>query len=378
MKELGYKIFAILYRIFCMLPLKKKQIFLVMTHDAGPEGNVAVLRDYIGGLNKGYRFYELKRLDTYFGHSLRKMWHFFVVDSYRLARSSYVFLDNMFLPMAYIHFRSKVKVVQLWHGTGVIKKIGADANTGHLKELEYLANQNNTHLIVSSKTTKRIYQKSFSMGEAKVHITGMPRSDVFFQKERQQTQLQQFYKEYPQLKGKRLVLYAPTFRDWQVENPKLAMDVEAFAGKLPEDVVLGLRLHPFVARNYHLSSDEKTVVDFSSYKSLNTLLFATTLLISDYSSIVFEYAALKRPLIFFAYDLKKFEETGRGFYWDYESYVPGPVVREEDALLQQIRTLLDMPFTEYDERYHLSQFIEDTYQYTDGRSVERIVQLLEL
>ena len=142
--------------------------------------------------------------------------------------------------------------------------------------------------------------------------------------------------------------------------------------------MLGLRLHPFVARNYHLSSDEKTVVDFSSYKSLNTLLFATTLLISDYSSIVFEYAALKRPLIFFAYDLKKFEETGRGFYWDYESYVPGPVVREEDALLQQIRTLLDMPFTEYDERYHLSQFIEDTYQYTDGRSVERIVQLLEL
>lgn len=378
MKELGYKIFAILYRIFCFLPLKKKQIFLVMTHDAGPEGNVAVLRDYIIGLNRGYCFYELKRLDTYFGHSIRKMWHFFVVDAYRLARSSYVFLDNMFLPMAYIRFRSKVKVVQLWHGTGVIKKIGADANTGHLKELEYLANQNNTHLIVSSNATKRIYQKSFSMGEAKVHITGMPRSDIFFQREKQQAQLRQFYEEYPQLKEKRLVLYAPTFRDWQVENPKLAIDVEAFAKKLPEDVVLGLRLHPFVARNYQLSTDVKAVVDFSSYKSLNTLLFATALLVSDYSSIVFEYAALKRPMVFFAYDLEQFEETGRGFYWDYKSYVPGPVVKEEEALLQHIETLLGMPFAQYDKHYHLSQFIEDTYQYTDGKSVERIARLLEL
>lgn len=378
MKELGYKIFAILYRIFCIFPLKKRQVFLVMTHDAGPEGNVAVFRDYMKGLNKGYRFFELRRLDTYFGKSLRKMWHFFVVDAYRLARSSYVFLDNMFLPMAYFHFRREVKVVQLWHGTGVIKKIGADTNTGHLKELEYLANQNNTHLIVSSKTTKRIYQKSFSMGESKVHITGMPRSDVFFQKEKQQTFLKHFYEEYPELKDKKLVLYAPTFRDWQVENPKLAMDVEAFAKKLPGDVVLGLRLHPYVARNYQFSSDVKTVVDFSGYKSLNTLLFATSLLISDYSSIVFEYAALKRPMIFYAYDLENFEENGRGFYWDYENYVPGPVVKEEDVLLQHIKTLLGMPFEEYDKQYDLMDFLKDTYQYMDGRSVERIAQLLGL
>lgn len=378
MKELGYKIFAILYRIFCIFPLKKTQVFLIMTHDAGPEGNVAVVRDYMKGLEKGYHFYELKRLDTYFGKSLRKLWHFFVVDAYRLARSSYVFLDNMFLPMAYFHFRREVKVVQLWHGTGVIKKIGSDANTGHLKELEYLANQNNTHLIVSSAATKTIYQNSFSMGEAKVHITGMPRSDIFFQREKQQTLLNHFYGEYPELQGKRLVLYAPTFRDWQVENPRLAMDVEAFAKTLPRDVVLGLRLHPYVARNYQFSSDTKAVIDFSTYKSLNTLLFATGLLISDYSSIIFEYAALKRPMVFYAYDLRSFEEDGRGFYWDYEGYVPGPVVKDEAELLGQIERLLSLKPEEYDKQYHLSQFLKDTYQYMDGRSVERLAQLLGL
>ena len=83
-------------------------------------------------------------------------------------------------------------------------------------------------------------------------------------------------------------------------------------------------------------------------------------------------------MIFYAYDLENFEENGRGFYWDYENYVPGPVVKEEEELLEHIKTLLGMPFEEYDEQHHLSEFLEDTYQYMDGQSVERIAQLLGL
>ena len=82
MKELGYKIFAILYRIFCIFPIQDKQVFLIMTHDAGPEGNVRVVADHMKQLGKGYQFACLRREDTYFGRSLKKMWHFFIVETH--------------------------------------------------------------------------------------------------------------------------------------------------------------------------------------------------------------------------------------------------------------------------------------------------------
>jgi CDP-ribitol ribitolphosphotransferase len=381
MKELGYRIFAVLYRIFCIFPVDKRRVFLVMTHDSGAEGNVAVVRDYMRRLDAGYRFAQLKREDTHFGKSIAKLWRFFVVDAYCLARSKYVFLDNMFLPMAYLTFRPQVKVVQLWHGTGVIKKIGAHVNEGRLKELERKANQNNTHLIVSSDTTKRIYKESFSMPSERVYVTGMPRADVFFDDAYKAQARPRLEGAYPQLAGKRLILYAPTFRDTSVAHPKLALDVSRLARQLPNDCVLGLRLHPFVARAFereHAGQFGERVLDFSLYPSLNTLLCATDLLISDYSSIVFEYAALERPMAFYAYDLAAFAQDGRGFYWDYESYVPGPVVRSEEELTAVVGELLAMDAQAFAERYHLQEFVESTYAYRDSHAMERLAKLLAL
>lgn len=378
MKELGYKIFAILYRIFCIFPIQDKQVFLIMTHDAGPEGNVRVVADHMKQLGKGYQFACLRREDTYFGRSLKKMWHFFIVDAYKLARSKRIFLDNMFLPMAYFKVRNGVQVVQMWHGTGVIKKIGADANEGHLKELEQRANENNTHLIVSSETTKRIYGQSFSMPMDRVFITGMPRTDCFFNTQKRQVQREFFEREYPKIKGKKLVLYAPTFRDAFVDHPHLALSVQQLSETLGEEYVIGLRLHPYVARHYESREENERVLLLNSYQSLNTLLFATDILVTDYSSIVFEYAALHRPMVFYAYDLDDFSQNGRGFYWDYEAYVPGPVVKQEEALADTIREVSRMSKEEYEKTYHLSDFVTQTYAYQDGEATKRLAALLQL
>ena len=332
--------------------------------------------NYIISLDKEFVFFELKRSDTHFGKSLVKIWRFFVVAAYSLARSKYVFLDNMFLPMAFLKFRKSVSVVQLWHGTGVIKKIGADANHGRLKELEFLANQNNTHLLVSSNTTKRIYGKSFSMPEDKVFVTGLPRTDVFFNSQYQYQRVRELLKKYPILKGKKLVLYAPTFRDSQVDEPKLGLNINSLAKQLGEEYVVGLRLHPFVAKHYNDKELPDNVINFSGFRSLNTLLFATALLITDYSSITFEYAVLKRPIIFFAYDLNEFEKNSRGFYWNYKEYVPGPVVENEEELIESVRKVKAMTEEEYEERYGIKDFVNDTFAYNDGKSCQRIARLL--
>ena len=167
-----------------------------------------------------------------------------------------------------------------------------------------------------------------------------------------------------------MVLYAPTFRDQEVADPKVHLDVDKMAKELPEDYCLGLRLHPFVASRFHLEQDyDGKVVDFSSYDNLNTLLMATDLLISDYSSIIFEYCVFGRPMIFYAYDLDEFSDHGRGFYRDYKSYVPGPVVKTTDEILEVIRK------KDY-KLDRLQAFFEESYQYRDGKSSARLVNFL--
>ena len=386
-KQLGYRIFAAFYKIFCLFPVDDCQVFLVMTHDASEEGNVGVVENYMKDLKKGYHFTRLIRTDTYFsyvddapdipcskikkaGNALKKAVRFFVYDAYKMARSRYIFLDNMFLPMAYMKFRNKVRVVQLWHGTGTLKKLGQDVNEGELKDLEYRANQVTTDLIASADEIAGIYAKSFAMPKDKVKITGMPRTDILFDKEKQEESLRQFYKQYPICREKKMVLYAPTFRDKETEHPKLALDAEYLSERLGEEYVIGLRMHPFVARNITVPQTDR-ILDFSSYKSLNTLLFATDILITDYSSILFEYAVLDRPMLFYAYDLEDFIGDGRGFYKEYTSYVPGEVVKTMEELAEALAG----------EDHHQAKrqaFVRDTYRYTDGKSMERLADLLEL
>ncbi len=379
MKELGYRLFAILCRVFSVLGLKDNKVFLIMTHDAGPTGNVAVMRDYMKA-NGDYIFCELKRSDTHFGGSLKRIFKFFFYYSYHLARSRYVLMDNMFLPYAYIKPHRDAVIVQLWHGTGVIKKIGADTNKGRLKELEKMANLRTTHLIVSSDTTKRIYSGSFSIPPERVFVTGMPRVDYFFSSDEKPDLFRtQFYKEYPKLADKKIILYAPTFRDKEAAHPRLLMDVKKLADSLPEDTVLAIRLHPFVANAFHKEHRDglgANVVDMSTYKSLNTLLVVSDMLISDYSSIVFEYSILKKPMVFFVPDIEEFSDSGRGFYHDYESYVPGPVVKQEEELLDNIRRVSNIDIDEYDALYHLNAFIDDTYAYRDDNNAKRVYELM--
>lgn len=385
-KQSGYKIYAAFYRLFCLFPVRDRQVFLVMTHDASKEGNVGVVETYMKNLHKGYQFARLIRTDTYFTfeepgnihkskvgkiiHALKKAFHFFIMDAYKMATSRYIFLDNMFLPMAYMKFRKNVRVVQLWHGTGTLKKLGQDVNEGQLKELEYRANQVTTDLIASGDKIAGIYQQSFAMPPEKIHVTGMPRTDILFNRGQQDKLLADFYQEYPACRGKKLILYAPTFRDQEKEHPRLMLDAKALQERLGENVVIGLRMHPFVARNIQIEASDG-VVDFSSYPSLNTLLCAADVLITDYSSIFFEYVTFDRPIIFYAYDLQEFIGDGRGFYEDYQSFVPGEIALTEE----EVFVALQKEDTFSDRR---REFVVETYRYQDGKSMERLASLLEL
>lgn len=370
MKEAGYHIFAFLYQIFKYLPVKKNSAFLIMTHDGGKEGNVGVTAAYMKHFYHT-KLYGLRRNDTQFHgkEGIIKLLKFFFIKPLEMARAEYIFMDNAFLPMAYLKVRKQTTVIQLWHGTGTIKKFGQDVNQGKLYELEKHANENIDYVIVNSEATKALYAGCFGVNVDQVRVLGLPRTDLLFSPEQMKKRRERFLRQYPELKEKKLVLYAPTFRDQEAENPRVMLDLDQIAEKLPQDYCLGLRLHPFVAGHFKLDDKYKgKIYDFSSYDNLNTLLMSTDILITDYSSIIFEYCVFGRPMIFYAYDLEEFSDHGRGFYKDYRSYVPGPVVETTEEILKVLNE------QNWDFEYQ-EQFVKEAYQYEDGRSTKRVVDL---
>ena len=158
--------------------------------------------------------------------------------------------------------------------------------------------------------------------------------------------VEQFYQDYPEMKEKRCILYAPTFRDTEVSNPKLHLDLQKTADSLGKEDVLFIRLHP------HIATHLKETLEG---------------LITDYSSIVFEYCLLERPMLFYAYDLKEFEQTGRSFYRDYRSFVPGPVIETEEELLSCLKK------QKYPQK---ESFVRENFPFLDGNATSRLFALI--
>ena len=253
----GYRLYGLLYRIFSLLPVDGNRAYFVMTHDSSDEGNCGVMKARM----------EARAEASGAGFIFR--------SAYRLARSRFIFLDNTFLPLSCLKLRKGSILTQLWHGTGTIKKFGQDVNEGALKDLEARCGKNITHLIVSSPATKSIYAGCFGVPEDKVRVLGLPRTDAFFAPDFAENARARFEKKYPEAKGRRLVLYAPTFRDDagnEDEQIRMIGDfARDFAARMPKDAILGLRLHPYVSsRLKGISAAEDRILDMTHFSGLNT------------------------------------------------------------------------------------------------------------
>lgn len=369
MKQLAYIMFSVVYYIACLFPVNKNRYFCVMTHDASDDSSVGVVVKAVKKKYPNAVFTYVKKEDK----KLSSLAGLIFVKAAYLAVSGTILMDNEFLPLAYTRIRNDVKVIQLWHGTGTIKKFGHDINEGGMLRLVTRADSRITHLIVNSDYTKNLYGKVFGVSKDKIYVTGIPRTDILFSEEGKKRCIEEFFNVYSFLKGRKLILYAPTFRDNEVGDPKCMLDFDRWVSEADDDMVLLIRLHPHVSAAYDDVSLRKyngKVLNVSSYDDVNTLLFVSDALITDYSSIIFEYILLDRPMYFYAYDLKLFEDDDRGFYENYEEYVPGKVVLNMDELMAAVGA---------EDRFEniRKSFKNAAYRYTDGKSTERFMELLE-
>ena len=207
--------------------------------------------------------------------------------------------------------------------------------------------------------------------KSKIKALGLPRADYYFENHDIDGLKNSFSKRYGIDSNKKIVLYAPTFRDEEKYNNVFDyLDLEEFNEVLGDDYVLALRLHPKIKDFYKGDiSASGNYIDCSDYRDEQELLLISDVLITDYSSIMIEFALLNKPIVFFVYDFDSYVNDERGFYFDFKETVPGPVVYESENLINVIKN------NEFDED-KMSKFVKTQFDEIDGKSSERIVDFL--
>lgn len=291
---------------------------------------------------------------------------------YHLATSEKVFVDNYYGFLAVTNFRENVVCTQLWHAAGAIKQFALkDPSVEFRSKRAYQRFLDVYHrfdyVVVGSEKMVNIFRQSFDLSNEHILRTGIPRTDFFFDRNAMRTVEESLKQDYPIINNKKVILYAPTFRDNNLHSAELELDIRKMYKYLSKDYVLFLRLHPAI--NAQFKNDfPGFVYNVSSYPDINHLLVVTDILISDYSSIPFEFSLLNKPMLFFAYDLDEYTKT-RGFWENYEELVPGPVVKHTSDLIDIIKN----------NQFNLqevSSFANQWNQYSRGYSSERLIQAL--
>ncbi|NFO04758.1 glycosyl transferase [Clostridium botulinum] len=282
---------------------------------------------------------------------------------YYLAVAKFWIVDTIYYD--YFKPRKDTKYILVWHAPGAFKSFGISTvnNAEQLKKVYINNGKNLSHLIISSEEIKSIYSKELCINEEKILSLGLPRTDKFVKTD--YSIKEKIYAKYNMSTNTKLILYAPTFRGEGISEFKLNFDLNEINQNLSQSYKIIVKLHP---NNYLYKFDSDKKIIISKDDNLEELMKASDLMITDYSSIIFEYCLLEKPILFYAYDLKNYLYDGRGFYINYKDFVPGPISYNTRQLVKNINSY---DFDIYREKI---KTLSDKYQIHDGRCTDRFIE----
>lgn len=354
-----HKIFGFIFNLFSKSKVNDNQIAFVVDDKNSFKGNFQYIkREFSKRGDFDFVFFNKNSLS--------------ISNIKKLAKSKYIFLNDNFLAIAFMNFNKDSKIFQLWHAPGAFKKFAA-SSSDNKEEIAVIAkaSKKTDYLFITSENIKGFYRDAFRIDENKIKSFGIPRTDYYFEDKNIKKLRENFDERYPIAKNKKIILYAPTFRDNEEDNNVFNyLNLEKFNNALSEEYVLALRLHPKINQFFKGDIDTKAdFIDVSGYKNEQELMLISDLLITDYSSIMIEFALLNKPIIFFTYDYDRYLTKDRGFYYDFESNVPGDIVKTDDELIKLIKE------GSYNTEKHNS-FLKMQFDYLDGNSSKRIVDFI--
>jgi len=275
---------------------------------------------------------------------------------------------------AYVRKRKNQYYIQTWHGGLGLKKIERDVEE-KLPEYYIICAKNDSkmtdYMISNCKHIENLYKTVFWYS-GEVAALGSPRNDIFFKQELSKELNVKIRNKYNIPIDKKIILYAPTFRDnyeFDYTNIDYERIIEQISRKYNDDYVFAVRLHPKLAGKYNFE-DKKNIYDFTDYPDAYELLLAVDELISDYSSIFFDFMYLNRPIYLYAPDYDAYMGD-RGLYFDYKK-LPFPIAYSKEELTEKIVN------NDYENKIEeINKFKSENELLDDGHASERVCNLIE-
>ena len=365
-----YAIYNAYYKLLCK---KKEVVFNRVTFMSGR-------RDTLGG-NPEFVYNQIKddpNIDFQFLLFSDPNGHYKAKNMFRFvklyASSKVVIVDDYFRLLNMVNKRPEVKLMQLWHACGrPLRPLALPAWARQAAPSKRTPTTACTMWPLSPlRRSPSITQRASACPMTRCWPPAFPEQIYLWTTQYAQTVQDGFYAKYPQLRDKRIILFAPTFRgngQMSAYYPADAFHVDEFMEALPADTALLIKYHPFCPERPVIPEGYKDrVLDLSDEDELNDLLFITDLLITDYSSVVFEASLLDIPMLFYAFDLFDYISK-RDFYYDFESFVPGKIVFSQRELTEAI---VAGDF----ESEKVPPFKTKFFDHLDGRSSRRVADLI--
>ena len=375
------KIFRAVFKVMGKLPKKRKLVMFESFHAKQYSDNPRAIYEYMRDNAEGYQLIwsidrsAAKLFDSFqVPYIVRFTWRWFLY----YPRAHY-WVNNVRLP-AWMPKPEGTIYIQTWHGTP-LKRLGLDIMAVQMpgtKTDTYqrsIVNESRKwdYLVSPNPYSTEIFKRAFHF-KGKVIESGYPRNDVLSNYSKETIHGIKEKLNLPA--GKKVMLYAPTWRDNEFYQKgkyrfEFQFNLEKWKKEFGPEWVLLTRMHYLIAENFDFSAHEGYVFDLSAYADIRDLYLISDVLITDYSSVFFDYAILYRPIIFFMYDLEKYRDQLRGFYINIEEEAPGPIVQTEDELFQAIR---DMEIRDVHMDPIFEVFRAKYSSLEDGHAAERVVQ----
>ncbi len=299
---------------------------------------------------------------------MRESWRY----HYALARAQF-WVDNQGLPR---HFsrRRETTYIQTWHGTP-LKRMGFDSPaleraSASTRRVHRAMMKRWSALLVPSEYFVETFVKSYGY-EGTLVRQGLPRNDLLVRGVDADWVLAK-KRELDLPTGQRLVLYAPTFRDRARRLGKefdLPFDIDVLSRELGGEVFLMLRTHYLDA--YKLSDRYRPfAIDLTRHHDITDLLLIADVLVTDYSSVMFDFANTGRPMVFYTHDYEDYVRDERGTYVDLREIAPGPMVSDTRGLVAALRDV-DASHAAHSTKY--AAFRARFCEYETGRAAEHVV-----
>ena len=364
------KFFKMMYVVFSVLPIDKNKISFASDSRSELNGNLYFVYEELFSRNMtlNIKFIFNERINN------KKSIIDLIKTAFHFATSKIILLDD-FYPLIYpLRIRKNAELIQVWHAAGAFKTFGYSRIGRPGGPSPYSKNHKNyTKAVVSSEGIRENYAEGFGITVDKVYATGVPRSDIFFDEQYKSYVTNTLQSKYPFLKNKKVILFARTFRgngQASAHYPFEILNFKKLYENLHEEYVFLLKIHPFVKNKLNIPYEYADFFyDLSEYREINDLLLVTDILITDYSSVCFEFALLNKPMLFFAFDVEKYIEE-RDFYYDYFNFIPGRLVKTTNEIIHSIR---EKQFESEKIKPFVNYFFDDTLGKASKNVVDELI-----